>query len=90
MLSKTMSAFDKYNTSAPRVSNNNSFDNPLLPKAGIPIADDDFVDSTDRIVNGTNTNDVRIDDGCGGCEVEVLFMVQAIWCVLQSCMVCEV
>jgi hypothetical protein len=58
-----MSAFDKYNTSAPRVSNNNSFDNPLLPKAGIPIADDDFVDSTDRIVNGTNTNDVRIDDG---------------------------
>jgi len=63
MLSKTMSAFDKYNTSAPRVSNNNSFDNPLLPKAGIPIADDDFVDSTDRIVNGTNTNDVRIDDG---------------------------
>lgn len=58
-----MSAFDKYNTPPPKVSNKNNFDNPLLPRAGIPLADDDFVDSTDRIVNATNTNDVRFDTG---------------------------
>lgn len=58
-----MSAFDKYNTPPPRVSNANNIDNPLLPRSGIPIADDDFVDSTDRIVNATNVNDVRFDSG---------------------------
>jgi hypothetical protein len=45
-------AFDKYN-----------YDNPLLPKAGIPIAEDDFVDSTTRIVNGTNINNGTTDAG---------------------------
>ena len=58
-----MSSFDKYNTSPPRVSNNNNFDNPLLPKMGIPLADDDFVDSSNRIINSTNENDVRFDTG---------------------------
>lgn len=57
-----MSAFDKYNTPSPRVSNKKNFDNPLLPRDGIPLADDDFVDSTNRIVNATNMNDVRFDD----------------------------
>lgn len=58
-----MSAFDKYNTPPPKISNKNNFDNPLLPKNGIPLAEDDFVDSTDRIVNATNTNDVRRNPG---------------------------
>ena len=56
-------AFNKYNTPPPQVTNKNNFDNPLLPRAGIPLADDDFVDSTARIVNATNANDVRFDDG---------------------------
>lgn len=58
-----MNTFDKYNTPPPQVSNNNNIDNPLLPRAGVPLADDDFVDSTNRIVNATNVNDVRFDDG---------------------------
>lgn len=57
-----MSAFDKYDTAPPKVRIDGIIDNPLLPKSGIPLADDDFVDSTDRIINATNTNDVRYDD----------------------------
>ncbi|VBB17968.1 hypothetical protein YASMINEVIRUS_431 [Yasminevirus sp. GU-2018] len=57
-----MSAFDKYDTAPPKVRVDSIVDNPLLPKSGIPLADDDFVDSTERIINATNTNDVRFDD----------------------------
>lgn len=57
-----MSAFDKYNTPAPNVRMDSVVDNPLLPKTGIPLGEDDFVDSTARIINATNTNDVRYDD----------------------------
>jgi hypothetical protein len=53
---------EKYNSPAPLVSKKNDVDNPLLPRSGIPITDDDFVDSTGRIVNATNTNDVRFED----------------------------
>lgn len=48
---------DKYNLAYLKM------DNPLLPKAGIPIAQDDFVDSTANIVNATNINDVQLDSG---------------------------
>ena len=53
---------EKYNSPAPLVSNKNDIDNPLLPHSGIPITNDDFVDSTDHIVNATNTNDMRLED----------------------------
>lgn len=53
---------EKYNSPAPLVSKKNDIDNPLLPRSGIPITDDDFVDSSARIVNATNTNDVRFED----------------------------
>lgn len=57
-----MSAFDKYDSAPPKVRMDDIVDNPLLPHDGIPLADDDFVDSTKRIINATNTNDVRFDD----------------------------
>jgi hypothetical protein len=44
------------------ISNRTVIDNPLLPRAGVPITADDFVDSTERIINATNTNDVRYDN----------------------------
>ena len=47
---------------SPRVSNNYDFDNPLLPHSGVPLTSDDFVDFTDRIINSTNTNDIRYDE----------------------------
>jgi hypothetical protein len=52
----------KYNTPPPRVSNKNDIDNPLLPREGIPITDDDFVDSSARIIDATNRNDTRFED----------------------------
>lgn len=54
--------FARYNTPPPTVSNDNVYDNPLLPRTGTPITNDDFVDSTERIINATNNNDVRFDD----------------------------
>lgn len=45
----------------PILSNKFDFDNPLLPKSGVPLTEDDFVDSTDRIINASNTNDIRYD-----------------------------
>lgn len=52
-----------YAVPAPSVSNRDRHivDNPLLPKSGVPLTADDFVDSTTRIINATNTNDVRFD-----------------------------
>ena len=52
-----MSAFDKYNTPPPKISNKNNWDNPLLPNKGIPIAADDFVDSTANIDDTNNKID---------------------------------
>jgi len=36
-------------------------DNPLMPKEGVPLSEDGFADSTGRIENAINTNDVRFD-----------------------------
>jgi hypothetical protein len=52
-----MSAFDKYNTPPPKISNRNNWDNPLLPNKGIPIAADDFIDSTANIDDPNNQID---------------------------------
>lgn len=53
---------DKYaQIKAPNVRNYKTIDNPLLPRSGVPITDDDFVDSSERIINATNNNDVRYD-----------------------------
>lgn len=62
-----MTALDRYNTPSPKVSIRTDFDSPLLPHGGVPLYEDNFVDSTSRIVNATNTNDVRFDttDGYG-------------------------
>lgn len=35
------------------------FDNPLLPHQGVPVTQDDFVDSTERVINATGANIVR-------------------------------
>lgn len=56
-----MSAFNKYDTPPPRISDRYAVDNPLLPKEGIPLDYDNFFDSTERIVESTNTSDVRFD-----------------------------
>src|SRR5271169_4441783 len=60
-MSDGITALDRYNTPSPKVSMRSDFDSPLLPHAGTPLYEDNFVDSTDRIVNATNTNDVRFD-----------------------------
>jgi hypothetical protein len=52
-------AFAKYNTPSPQINIKKIIDSPLLPKEGVPITEDDFVDSTDRIVQSTNTNELR-------------------------------
>lgn len=54
---------EKYQVPAPSVSNRDRsiVDNPLLPKTGVPLTADDFIDSTNRIITATNTNDVRFD-----------------------------
>lgn len=44
---------------APISTNDNIINNPLLPKSGVPITADDFVDSSERIINATNTNNIR-------------------------------
>jgi hypothetical protein len=44
-----MSGFDKYNSPPPKITNRNNWDNPLLPNKGVPIAADDFIDSTANI-----------------------------------------
>jgi hypothetical protein len=49
-------------TKRPTIRNRNVLDNALLPHTGIPITEDDFIDSTERIVNATNTTDTRYDD----------------------------
>lgn len=54
-----MSAYDKYNTPPPKVKTGEIVDNPLLPHSGVPLKDDGFPDSTERIISATNTNDVR-------------------------------
>src|SRR5277367_1328722 len=60
-MSDGITALDRYNTPSPKVSMRSDFDSPLLPHEGIPLYEDNFVDSTDRIVNATNSNDVRFD-----------------------------
>lgn len=35
------------------------FDNPLLPHQGVPVTQDDFVDSTERVINATGANVIR-------------------------------
>ncbi len=54
---------EKYKVPSPSLSNRdrNIIDSPLLPKTGVPLTADDFIDSTNRIINATNTNDVRFD-----------------------------
>lgn len=55
--SRDMSALDKYNTPPPRVNSRYQIDNPLLPmipRSGVPLSQDDFVDSTDQIINGSD------------------------------------
>jgi len=54
-------SLDKYDTKSPKISKDRIIDNPLLPHGGVPLKDDDFVDSTDRIIDSTNTNDLRQD-----------------------------
>jgi hypothetical protein len=39
--------------------NGKEIDNPLIPNTGVPLSDDNFYDSTTRIINATGTNDVR-------------------------------
>jgi hypothetical protein len=53
----------KYQVIGPSLSNRDRhiMDNPLLPKTGVPLTADDFIDSTNRIITATNTNDVRFD-----------------------------
>lgn len=41
-----MSAFDKYNTPAPKINSHNVVDDPLIPKEGIPLSQDGLSDST--------------------------------------------
>ena len=41
-------SYDKYaQIQAPRIRNYTTIDNSLLPRVGIPITDDDFVDTND-------------------------------------------
>lgn len=46
----------------PLISNDNVVDNPLLPRQGVPVTSDDFVDSSERILNGQDVNELRYDD----------------------------
>jgi hypothetical protein len=60
-MSASVTALDRYNTPSPKVSLRSQVDSPLLPHEGIPVYEDNFVDSTDRVINATNSNDVRFD-----------------------------
>jgi hypothetical protein len=40
----------------PKVRVNNILDNPLLPRKGVPITRDDFVDYSERVLNSTGSN----------------------------------
>jgi hypothetical protein len=44
---------------SPLTTNDNIIKNPLLSKPGVPVTADDFVDSSERIISATNTNDIR-------------------------------
>ena len=52
---------NKYTVPITASSINNIIDNPLLPHRGIPVTEDDLIDSTERILNASSTNIVRDD-----------------------------
>jgi hypothetical protein len=59
----------------PRSRVNNIIDNPLLNKSGIPVTRDDFVDSSERILNASGSNLLYQDvDGRDRTQQPIYFM----------------